>query len=188
MKKENEKITLDDWMSKNAEPGVLYHVGAGSSFLFIGDKDTYKREMPTVSIIHKERLKIQYRRALALVRVDTNERGKLSIYSSDADVDRSLDFIVKRLIFDIAKTRKTLKALRKEYNLFINFGARWVREVYDRELGGVAILIEGDDKGDFWFQDEYEKAMTAYRHIRGAASSRPAQIEKILFEKEDKTE
>ena len=135
---QKEKNTLDRFMELYAKDRTVF-VGAASGYLFIGDLETYKRDIKSLDAQAKDALEKRTRLVAKLV----EEVNKLIREENERGDGTKFPIIEEKL--------SEIKA---------GISERRVVESYQKILRGVeagtACIISGNEHGKYWLKSEYD--------------------------------
>ena len=129
-------MTLADAL-REIQDDEIVHIGSGTGFLFVGDKDTFEEDERSITE------QCQKRAAKMIQRyVKDIERIAIAV-ALEEQLDSILDICDK-----INEQVGNMKPITE----------RTVREIYPRVQGdGLIILIDGTENGGNWYKSEYDK-------------------------------
>lgn len=155
-------------------------IGMQSGFVFIGDYEEYERNFKNISDEWLERAKntvqsrgrifkganpiielTQYKENLNNVIEDFN-KGKISFDKAQERIDKLENSTLKKAKTTIARFRDIPRSIIKSQHYidtFSPFEEREVIEHYESDVMDNTIIIhlEGDEVGDVWLKEEYDR-------------------------------
>lgn len=137
-------MTLADAL-REIQDDEIVHIGSGTGFLFVGDKDTFEEDEEKISKECRERAIKMMALYMDNIRKATCDIGqkriKLEELKNRADA-------IQKLCDKVGEMMGNLIPLPE----------RTVREVYPRIEGdGVIVLISGTENGRYWEKKEYDE-------------------------------
>lgn len=139
--------TLDDVMKEIPDDEVV-HIGSGSSFLFIGTKEDYARDIKKVSA----KCIRDAKRVLDEVHQQI-KRDIKALINPNITV-RELPDLLCRLRGRVEDAEKMEAYLKK----FVAISKRTVKEAYPSIVeDGIVLIIEGREVGKYWMLSEYRR-------------------------------
>ena len=137
-------MTLADALMEIPDNEVI-HIGSGTGFLFVGDKDTFEEDEEKINKECRERAIKMMTLYLDNIQKATHNIGEKRIKLEE--LKNRVD-IIQNLCDKVSEMKDNLIPLPE----------RTVREVYPRIQGdGVIILIQGTENGRYWYKSEYDK-------------------------------
>lgn len=137
-------MTLADALREIPDDKVL-HIGSGTGFLFVGNKDTFEEDEEKISKECRERAIKMMALYMGNIRKATCDIGQKRIKLEE--LKNRVD-VIQKLCDKVSEMKDNL----------IPLSERTVREVYPRIQGdGVIILIQGTENGRYWYKSEYDK-------------------------------
>lgn len=145
-------MTLDEFVN-NYDGETDLCIGSAVSFIFIGSKDEYYDD---IDFVNKNFIEL-YNKQI--------ENRTLTLENAKKELKNNIDpNMVKSLKKKVRKYESVLKSAEKHLNSFTNLRCREVKENYIRFDGTMAVIIEGEEAGKFWFKHEYDNF---YKHTSG---------------------
>lgn len=139
-------MNLMEYMA-HAPEGTIYHIGSKAGFLMITTRSEYGRDILYWEEEYYRKVKTNIIKDLAAIRDPALQQPSTSVSEEKAMKAR------RKELFD--RIRNRLEALEH----WMPIPKRKVLETYNRLTGGKAVIIEGEEVGDFWFREEYERWM-----------------------------
>lgn len=145
-------MTLKEFMSKK-EGEEIYHIGARCGYICVVTKEEYDSDFPGWENAYLDKLTESVEKAF------NDTQKELEFKTTFEDQTLRMAYVLQKDA--IAHNRKKAKAVQRYKKLldslwkYTPLSDREVKETYNRETGGVAVIIEGDEEGSFWFRDEY---------------------------------
>ena len=137
-------MTLADAL-REIQDDEIVHIGSGTGFLFVGDKDAFERDEEKINKECRERAIKMMTLYLDNIQKATHNIGEKRIKLEE--LKNRVDAIQK-LCDKVSEMKDNL----------IPLSERTVREIYPRIQGdGVIVLIEGAESGRYWYKSEYDK-------------------------------
>lgn len=137
-------MKLNEYM-KAAQDGVLYHIGSKAGFLMVVTKEEYDRDLNHWEQEYFTRNKTSIIKGLSCIR-------SLALMR--------MSELSERIV--LAKRKQLFQSMRKKIDILENWvplGDRQIIDTYDRLTGGKCVIVKGNENGDFWYREEYEKWM-----------------------------
>ena len=144
-------------------PDAIFHIGAGSSYLFVGSYDLYVVDMPEISKALTESMKIRLVRAKNRLA----ENRKTRFFCGDDQplvYARKLEAVAKQIKDDV----DLIARMNKRIPEFKPFEERPVKEVTTMLLNekNIRVIVKGDEGGMYWFKSEYDKARPGFAWVK----------------------
>lgn len=144
-------------------PDAVFHIGAGSSYLFIGDFEHFKVDMPEISKALMESMKIRLDKAKTRLAENRNTR----FYCGDDQplvFARHIEAVAKQIRDDV----DVISKMEKRIPAFRLFEERPVKEVTKMitKDNFIRIIVAGDENGSYWFKSEYDKARRGFKWVK----------------------
>ena len=144
-------MILDEAITR-LDQGQTFFIGASSGWIFIGNRNAYERRIEALSGAIYEEHRKRYTSYLNRLQMALKEPKKTyAIRMGNHTYYRSYKSYVKSL-------SRMLKLYESVYLQYVPLRERLVLDVYNKYVDrGIAIIIEGQERGPYWLESEYKK-------------------------------
>lgn len=127
---------------------TVFHVGAETSFFFVGTKSEFEKDKLMISNKYIDR-----HRDL----IERNQKRIRKEVSRITDQNASKK-IIKDCICNLRRFNNAIDKSENYIKTFVPFESRKVIKIYERsQKDGIVMIVEGNEVGGFWDKEEYER-------------------------------
>lgn len=137
-------LTLTEALREIPDDEIV-HIGSGTGFLFVGNKDTFEHDEDTIYADCIKAAKKNTQLCMKQIQEQTERIGKKRTKLED----------LRKIAGEISECCKKLGEYTEN---FIPLSHRNVLDAYPRQLNdGIILLIGGTESGRYWDKTEYDK-------------------------------
>lgn len=148
------EMRLEQFIDTQSSDQLLF-IGSSSGFFFIGTPKEFKERHETV----QEKIKRRYRYS-AMDRKRDLEKLMTTVDVKDDPIEYAKALEARAR--DIREVQEKLERMNERLFNFQPLKDRIVRDYYHKELGGIAVIVDGQEEGRFWTKEEWD---SVYKNI-----------------------
>lgn len=122
------------------EPDAVIHLGSKTGYIDVEIAKDVRRKIDDLSWSLVRRYEVDRARSLGVL------MDQYILYG-----EKGFDTIKYK------KAMKTFMTAEKKLRSFVPLGSRQLKKCYRLISGGIAIILQGEENGDYWTLEDYEK-------------------------------